>query len=203
MGKIITITESQFNYVVNNLLTEDDDMSNLIDSIKIGDKNGFTKLYDNLYPKLMKKSYKLKNRFSDDDINQIINNAILRVFKGINLYSGTGSFDGWVSTIFNRAIADYVNKEKKYQENIIFPEKIVEPEQSQSRHELGKEFLAKFEIFKKLITKKQATYVELYLNGYTHSEIGKLLGTTDKTSKWQVSIILSKFKRWLVNNKDI
>jgi len=205
MGKTITITESQLKYVVDKIISEDetDDVINLIQNVKIGDTKSFTKLYDYLYPVLIKKTYSLNDRYSDDDINQIINNTILKVFKGINQYSGPAPFGSWVLTIFKRTIADYIKKEKNYKDSVKFPEIVREPAQENSRNELGKELLAKYKIFKKFLSEKQKKYFDLYLNGYSHIEIGNMLGSSEGTSKWHVSTVLSKFKRWLVNNKDI
>jgi DNA-binding CsgD family transcriptional regulator len=44
---------------------------------------------------------------------------------------------------------------------------------------------------------------ELYLAGYSHEEMAKILGNSRGTTKWQVNSIMTKFKRWLVDNKHI
>ena len=78
-----------------------------------------------------------------------------------------------------------------------------EPTIDTTRENTGKELLKHLNDFASNLPKKQFECIKYYLQGYTHQEIGKLMGTSEGTSKWQVSTGITKFKRWLLTNNMI
>jgi DNA-directed RNA polymerase specialized sigma24 family protein len=57
-----------------------------------------------------------------------------------------------------------------------------EPTIDTTRENTGKELLKHLNDFASNLPKKQFEYIKYYLQGYTHQEIGKLMGTRQKKS---------------------
>lgn len=122
---------------------------------------------------------------------ETVNNAFLTIFKKINQYNGSGSFDGWCRRVLYTRKIDSIEKRKKFKREISYDSnepyqytpfnKIIHSEQTM----LSSEKVI-WELFDKLPI-KTATACRLYVEGFKHREIGQILGITDGTSKWHVS----------------
>ena len=204
MGKQITITETQLKHIVTKLVNEDvtDDLD-LVDKIKAGGQRATSELYNKYNNRLVKELKKYSSDLDDHEINTIINNTIYKAVKYINQYSGSGSFIGWILKILRRNFVDFIlvkNKKPKFQSTDVM---LDEPTIDTTRENTGKELLKHLNDFAPNLPTKQFEYIKYYLQGYTHQEISKMMGTSDGTSKWQVSTGLAKFKRWLLANDMI
>lgn len=123
---------------------------------------------------------------STDDANDILQEGFIRVFKYIKDYRGDGSFEGWVRrTIVNTAI-NYYKKEKKrgYKVDLEY----VKKEYITSESAIEKlSFNELLEIIRDLPQGYRTVFNLNILEGYTHREIGEILGISENTSKSQLS----------------
>jgi len=127
-------------------------------------------------------------RFSadSDEAEDIMQEGFIRVFRYIKDYRGDGSFEGWVRrTMVNTAINHYKRRIKRSFTKPIeqaglaagFNANIVE---QMSANELLK-------IISKLPVGYRTVFNLNIIEGYTHREIGELLGISENTSKSQLS----------------
>lgn len=86
---------------------------------------------------------------------------------------------------------------------IHYTSEVPDVEVSTGREDTGKDYMSLFNKFKENLSPRQSKCIEYYLKGYSHQEIGKLMGMSTGTSKWTVSVGIAKFKRWLVENDII
>lgn len=201
MPKTYIISENQLGNIVNSEVDKTGTDIQFIEKLKLGDERAQTKLYDKYYPIFRKIIFDKTNKFNDDEINEIISDALNRAMTKIHLYTYKGTFNGWLFKLLNNSIIDFLKKYKKHKENVIQLSNTIDIGDDESGDiDTGKHFMKLFSIFKPNIPKKQIKYVELYLSGLKHEEIAKIMGTAIGTSKWQVSDGLTSFKRWLVKN---
>jgi len=169
-------------------------MDIIIQEIIEGCKNNNRRCQEALYKLYYNKMHSwLMKEYNDIQITEeIINDAFLRVFKGIHLYEYKGSFEGWLRIISKRALYDYIKRHHNYLKKNTLPDKI-------SDNAIYDHPEAKID-YKFVINKmnnlpnKTKSILLMYLDGYTHREIGEAFNITEGTSKWHVSDSKDKLK---------
>ena len=134
---------------------------------------------------------------------EVLNNGYLRIFKGLNQYTYSGSFEGWMKKIMFRAVAEAVKSDSrittaKKREKGKFLEKSFEVKyDSKDGYEIftaepashDNNHLEEQDIWKLIDTLPNVTgkVFKMYLDGYLHREIADLLEMNVGTSKWHVN----------------
>lgn len=201
MPKQYIITESQLSSIVNDAIKKND--IELITLLKQGDRKASNKFYEKYYPYFYKLIVSKTQKFSNDDINQIVSDALNRAMLKINLFDNKGSFEGWLKRILRNSLSDFLIKKEKDKSRIHFTSDVPDVEVSTDREDIGKTYMKLLYQFKENLPERQFDFLKLHLDGFTHDEIGKMMGTTGGTSKWHVSTALGQFKRWLADNNLI
>lgn len=119
-----------------------------------------------------------------DEAQDILQEGFIKVFQKIDSFEGKGSLDGWIRKIMVNTALDFFrkNKEKKY-----FME-ITEDDHSISTDITIMETLGAREILLMIqaLPPGFRTVFNLYaIEGYSHKEIGIMLGISESTSKSQ------------------
>jgi RNA polymerase sigma factor (sigma-70 family) len=147
-----------------------------------------------LYDKFAKKMMGVCLRYCDnqEEGEDVLQNGFINVFENISSYKGTGSLEGWVRKIVVNTALTSIRKNKKMKHNI-------ELEQVEytlaSSNDMVDSFAVK-ELLKIIQTLPVGfrTVFNLYaIEGYSHKEIGEMLGISEGTSKSQYS----RAKAWL------
>ena len=140
------------------------------------------KVYKIFYPRML--SVVRRYVSSEMQAEEIMNNGFLRAFQKVRQYNFQGSFEGWLRKIIFHAVADYVKQNTTYATKTVF----VEKEQYVDR-DLGEKMY--FDQLMKLVQElpdATRTVFNMYvMEGFTHREIGNLLGISEGTSKWHLS----------------
>lgn len=121
-----------------------------------------------------------------EEAQDILQESFIKVFQKISSYEGKGSLDGWIRRIIINTALDHFRKNKDYR----FQQEISEEE-----HAIATEMNVMENIqVKELLTIIQAlpagfrTVFNLYaVEGFSHKEIGEMLGISESTSKSQYS----------------
>lgn len=115
----------------------------------------------------------------------ILQESLLRIFKHIDNYKNTGSFEAWMRTITVRCALDYLDKKHVRRETPtarMYSEETAPP--------LALDNLGAEEIIKLVSTLPDGFRTVFNLSaieGYSHREIGKMLGITDSASRSQLT----------------
>ncbi|QNJ97438.1 RNA polymerase sigma factor [Constantimarinum furrinae] len=108
-----------------------------------------------------------------------LQDSFLTIFKRIEQYEGKGSFEGWIKRItVNTALQKY---RKKRDFEINNEEQIEDANEEVEAENVPLDFLLK--IVQELPARYRLIFNMYVLDGYTHKEIGELLGISDGTSK--------------------
>jgi RNA polymerase sigma-70 factor (ECF subfamily) len=155
----------------------------LIQGCKQNDVLCQEQLYKLFYPEMIKVSYRYAG--DRDGAGIIYNNAMLKVFKSINNYKEEGRLAGWIKKIVINCSIDFCKKKAVFVETI--------------EHTKETEISINADVFNILsgrdiqqliaeLPKATATVFNMYVyEGFTHRQVGELLGISDGTSKWHVS----------------
>lgn len=134
-----------------------------------------------------------------EDAKDVLQDGFVKIFGKLSQYSGKGSLEGWMKRIFiNTALEHYrVNKVYTQQSDVDEAYHI-------SHESYALEKISQKEIL--LVLSRMApgyrTVLNLYaIEGYTHAEIGEMLGISEGTSKSQLSRARAIFiQTWLKLN---
>jgi RNA polymerase sigma-70 factor (ECF subfamily) len=140
-------------------------------------------LYKLCYPEMIKICYRYAG--DADGAGTIYNNAMLRVFKNIDKYTDEGKLMSWIKTIVINCSIDFCKKKNIFRQSVPYfaEDEIVLAPEAFDRVS-GKEIQ---QLIAELPT-ATATVFNMYIyDGFTHKQIGELLGISDGTSKWHVS----------------
>jgi RNA polymerase sigma-70 factor, ECF subfamily len=144
-------------------------------------------LYKLYYPDMIKVCY----RYAKDagGAGTIYNNAMLKVFKNIGSYKEEGKLSAWIKTIVVNCCIDFC-KQQHPLSNIQYPPSSIDNlEEMSINPEVFNTVSAKeIQQLLKQLPRTTATVFNLFVyEGFTHKQIGELLGISDGTSKWHVS----------------
>ncbi len=156
------------------------------------DERAFREIYDMLSGKM----YSLCVRYTGNthDADDVFQEGLIRLYRNLSKYQGTGSFEGWARRIFVNSCLDHLKSKQK-----LLHAELSENNTDVPTAELtGADKLTQSDLHK-IIQKLPGGYrliVNLYLvEGYNHKEIGDMLGISEGTSKSQLSrakVILQK-----------
>lgn len=179
----INITNSQGNLSMP--------LSVLIQKAIEGNETAFREIYSMLSGKM----YSLCVRYtgSTHDADDVFQDGLIRLYRNLNKYQGTGSFEGWSRRIFVNSCLDHLKTKQKLlyaelSDNTDVPVKELN----------GVDRLTQSDLHKVIqeLPNGYRLIVNLYLvEGYTHKEIGEMLSISEGTSKSQLSrakVILQK-----------
>ena len=169
----------------------------LIDGVKNKEESAQKELYL-LY------SYKMwdmcRHIVYDDDIaRDLVQNGFIKIFSKIDAYSSTGSFEGWIRTIIKNEALYYLRQKKLHY--MISTDDFEDLESNDYCPLLEIERDELLNCIKKL-PKGYRTVLSLYsIEGYSHKEIGDILGISENTSHSQYVRAKSKLLKLIRRNE--
>lgn len=158
------------------------ELEQLIQGCIRNERSAQEKLYRLFYPKMMA----LVRRYIDQEeqAEEVMNNGYLRAFQKIKQYNFQGSFEGWLRKIVFHAVADYVKQNAKYSAQIV----LVEKDEYVRKDHADKLYYDQLVQLVQALPDATRTVFNMYvMDGFTHKEIGNLLGISEGTSKWHLS----------------
>ncbi|MBX3239053.1 MAG: sigma-70 family RNA polymerase sigma factor [Chitinophagaceae bacterium] len=144
-------------------------------------------MQEELYRRFSPKMYAVCLRYAgkDEDAQDILQDGFVKVFRNLGMYRGDGSFEGWVRRIFvNTAIEHYRRKAAVYPVTETH-ENILEAKDASVLDTLSVKDLQA--IIQQLSPGYKAVFNLYVIEGYTHKEIGDMMGISEGTSKSQLA----------------
>jgi RNA polymerase sigma-70 factor (ECF subfamily) len=175
----VVITQQQ-----NQTESRENELQQLIDGCKAGDRRCQEMLYRKFYGRMMTTC--LRYTSNPDDALEALNNGFLKVFRNLSQYKGSGSFDGWVYNIVRNSVIDHLRKRLKYSETASL--ETAEAESIVTENACEQMDAAALLKLLDILPEATRTVFNLFaIEGFGHKEIGKLLGISEGTSKWHVA----------------
>ena len=140
------------------------------------------KLYKLFYPRMMS----VVRRYIDSEMQaeEVLNNGFLRAFQKVQQYTFQGSFEGWLRKIVFHAVSDYVKQNVRYNEKVVLIEK---DEYVHKDHADRLYYNQLIQLVQTLPVATRTVFNMYVMEGYSHREIGKIVGISEGTSKWHLS----------------
>ena len=164
----------------------------LIESCIKGDRAAQKVLYDRLAPRM----FPVCIRYVGDreQAEDILQEGFITLFTRLDTYKGDGSFEGWARKIFvTTALMELRRKDALKMSDDLETVRGMKTETVTQLQSIG------YKDLMKLITQLPPgfrTVFNMYaIEGYSHKEIGEVLGISETTSRTQ----LSRARLWLQN----
>lgn len=174
--------------------------TDLLQAARTGDRKAQYQLYRLCYPVLM--GVCARYRQGEQDAVAALNTAFLNIIKSLDNYPENASFEAWIRRIQINVLIDEFRKQKRYREQIALPEnlEIAANKQRNSDWNQGEKTLEAGyleRLMQKLPPLTRQVFNLFALDGFSHAEISEMLGISDGTSKWHVSVARSQLRTWL------
>ena len=171
------------------IVTEGIDIQ-LIKSCIKGNRESQKALYDLLAPRMFPVCIRyIGDRIEAEDVLQ---DGFVTLFTRLQDFKGEGAFEGWARKIFvNTALMNLRKKDALKMSEELEAAKGFTSETSSQMQNLGyKELIA---LITELPTGFRTVFNLYVIEGYSHKEIGEMLGISETTSRTQ----LSRARNWL------
>jgi RNA polymerase sigma factor (sigma-70 family) len=135
---------------------------------------------------------------SVQDAEDVLQEGFVKVFLHIGDYNASGELGAWIRRIMVNTALNYLKKNKKYRTEMVFTEAPLHPVTDLNPQvNLDAKELA--ELIRQLPTGFQTIFNLYAIEGYTHVEIGQMLGISEGTSKSQYARARYLLMEWIDN----
>jgi len=163
-------------------------------------------MQEELYRRLSPKMYAVCLRYASDaeEAQDILQEGFIKVFKKLYSFRGDGSFEGWVRRIFVNTSIEHFRRRRYMQ-----PVTDKEENSIEGKYVSALDVLAEKDILALIqqLSPGYRTVFNLYvIEGYSHKEIGDMLGISEGTSKSQLSrakVILQGMVKEFIDQQEV
>ena len=147
-----------------------------------GDRRMQKELYDRFSPKMY--AVCLRYMGNADDAQDILQEGFIKIYKNLERFRGDGSFEGWVRRIFVNTAIEQIRK-KKMDVSLTEKEETIEYKSVSAVDNINEKDLLK--IVSGLSPGYRSVFNMYVVEGFSHKEIGELLGISEGTSNSQLA----------------
>ncbi len=167
--------------------------------------DGDRRMQEELYRRFSPKMYAVCLRYASnaDEAQDILQDGFIKVFKKLESFRGEGSFEGWIRRIFVNTAIEHFRRKKYMQPVTEREENTIEGKYISVLDELAEKDILQ------LVTQLSPGYRTVFnmyvVEGYSHKEIGDMLGISEGTSKSQLSrakAILQDLVKKYIENRE-
>lgn len=172
------------------------DHSQLIKNCLKGKAAAQKQLYDEFSSAMLGVCYRYTKSLHDAE--DVLQDGFVRVFKFLNQYNEEGELGAWIRRIMVNTALNYLKKSKKYQHDLLFDTTELHvinndnPEVLLNAKELA-------QLIRQLPTGYQTIFNLYAMEGFSHQEIGQMLGISENTSRSQYMRARHLLISWITN----
>jgi RNA polymerase sigma factor (sigma-70 family) len=163
---------------------------------------GDRRMQEELYKRFAPKMYAVCLRYTNnaDDAQDLLQEGFIKIYKNLHRFRAEGSFEGWVRRVFvNTSIEHFRKKSTKLSLVSEKEENALEDTDITALESLAEKDI--INIIQQLSPGYRTVFNLYVVEGYSHKEIGELLGISEGTSKSQLarakSVLQKKVAQYL------
>ncbi|MDX2047330.1 MAG: RNA polymerase sigma factor [Chitinophagaceae bacterium] len=163
---------------------------------------GSRRMQELLYRRFSPKMYAVCLRYAGntEDAQDILQEGFIKVYKNLHRFRSEGSFEGWLRRIFVNTAIEHYRKSVNVYPVTETQEKSIEDKEWSAFDKLAAKDLTK--LIQELAPGYRAVFNLYVVEGYTHREIGEMMGITEGTSKSQLARAKAMLQNMLTNKKQ-
>jgi len=168
----------------------------LIKNCLKGKSSAQKQLYEEFAPAMLGVCYRYTKSLHDAE--DILQEGFVRVFKFLHQYNREGELGAWIRKIMVNTALNYLKKSQKYQHELLFDKsEMVAISTETPLIILNAKELA--ELIRQLPTGYQVIFNLYAVEGFSHAEIGQMLGISENTSRSQYMRARHLLISWITN----
>lgn len=154
----------------------------LIASCRKGERRAQKELYETYSRKMMGVCLRYVN--DRETARDILQDGFVKVFAGMDSYTASGSFEGWMRRIFVNCALEYLRKSDVLREatDLDNTAELIHPDSSVISDMSAEELM---KLVRELPVGFRTVFNMFAIEGYSHKEIGEMLNITESTSRSQ------------------
>lgn len=183
----------------NHTISESDLINGCID--------GNRRMQEELYRRFSPRMYAVCLRYagSSEEAEDILQEGFIKIFKKLQSFRGEGSFEGWIRRIFVNTAIEHFRRKRYLQPVTEKEENTIEGKYLSVLDELAEKDI--LDLVRQLSPGYRTVFNMYVVEGYTHKEIGDILGISEGTSKSQLSrakvILQDMVKKFMEQNNEV
>ena len=144
-------------------------------------------MQEELYRRFSPRMYGVCLRYagSAEEAEDILQEGFVKVFRKLDSFRSEGSFEGWIRRIFVNTAIEHFRRKKYLQPVTEKEEATIEGNYLSVLDELAERDI--LELVRQLSPGYRTVFNMYVVEGYTHKEIGEIMGISEGTSKSQLS----------------
>ena len=181
---------------------------NILDSDLIkGCLSGDRRMQELLYNRFSAKMYAICLRYAgnSDDAQDLLQEGFIKVYKNLDKFRSEGSFEGWMRRVFVNTSIEHFRRKSKLTSISEKEEKGIEDKSWNALDSLAEKDI--IQLIQDLPNGYRTVFNLFVVEGYSHREIGDLLGINEGTSKSQLArakmILQKKVNQFLDEKRTI
>lgn len=164
-------------------------------------------MQEEMYRRFSPRMYAVCLRYAGnaEEAEDILQEGFIKIFKKLDSFRGDGSFEGWVRRVFVNTAIEHFRRKRYLQPVTEREENTIEGKSLSALDGLAeKDILA---LIKELSPGYRTVFNMYVVEGYTHKEIGDMLGISEGTSKSQLSrakvILQDMVRKYLDQQREV
>lgn len=151
-------------------------------------------LYDRFAEVMLGICYRYTKSLADAE--DVLQEGFIRAFNNLHQYKGEGELGAWLRRIMVTTALNYLKRNARYQYDLVFENTALHPVSNDNPEvKLNTKELAA--LIQQLPTGYQTIFNLHAVEGYSHVEIGELLGISDGTSRSQYARARALLITWI------
>jgi len=162
------------------------------------DRKAEYELYKNTYSYLM--SICLRYTRDKDMASETLNIGFMKILKNLEKYNLAIPFKVWIRKIMVNTLIDEYRKHKREKEKVTYVEEYYDSsDYSETNEAISKiDCQQIYDLINKLPEAAKQVFNLFVIDGYSHKEIGDMLGISEGTSKWHLNSARQKLKEQII-----
>lgn len=150
--------------------------------------------YEQFAPAMLAVCYRYTKSVADAE--DVLQEGFVKAFRNLHQYKGEGNLGGWLRRIMVTTAINYLKKASRYQSELLFTDEHLHavsayhPEVTLDAKELA-------DLIRQLPAGYQAIFNLHAVEGYSHVEIGQILGIKEGTSRSQYARARALLIQWI------
>ena len=167
---------------------------------------GNRQMQEELYKRFSGKMYAVCLRYANnaDDAQDLLQEGFIKVYRNLHRFRAEGSFEGWIRRVFvNSSIEHFRKKALQLSKVSDKEENTIEDTDSSALDQMAEKDIVR--LIQELSPGYRTVFNLYVVEGYSHREIGDMLGISEGTSKSQLararSILQKRVAQYLSDTK--
>lgn len=135
------------------------------------------------------------------DAEDVLQEGFIKVFRNIEQFKFQGELGGWIRRIMVNTALNYLKKNRNYQSDLAFLDNSLHPV-SDDNPEVMMSAKDLAELIRQLPTGYQTIFNMYAVEGFSHVEIGAMLGINEGTSRSQYARARGLLIAWLEKRSE-